>query len=174
MAALQYHSSPVRSAWLNTNPVNSRGSANTPQERLSTQKSCFKPNVISWPRRISGTARRLTREPDGGKARSGPVRSWQTLTQTMWSGSKLGRALPGPHEQLSTISSSVQEMHAEKRSTPSHCFPFQELKAKAAPMRTLLAVTDWTFSQTKELPPVTGNWPRHGTEERIQLLLWWA
>lgn len=111
--ALQYHSPPLRSAWLNTNPMNSEGSANTPQERLSTQKSCFQTKCHFLAEELQ---------------RSGQILDWrawwwstvlwetvQSLIWTMWSDKAgWGWDPPGSHEPLLTISCSVREMHTNK------------------------------------------------------------
>ena len=130
MPALQYHSRLVQSAWLSTNPVNLEGSAHTPQERLSSQKLCLKPNVISWLRKITEKARHLTVEADGEHA---PVRHSIVWPSLMWTIvlSVRGWAGPGPHENLLTISSNMREMHTERdtpwnTNTHSQCFPSQE------------------------------------------------
>lgn len=108
--ALQYHSPLLQSAWLNTNPVNLEVSANTPGKDYPLRSPIS--NAMSFPKDNHWNSQTFDWST-----------WWRAVRPLMWTmcsqRAGRGRAGPGLHEQLLTISSSMREMHTE-RDTPRH------------------------------------------------------
>lgn len=150
--ALQYHSSLVHSAWLNTNPVNLEVSAlpgeiihsEAPfqtQSHFLTVEDHWNSQTLDW--RAWWQAR--------------PCGSLQHLT-----GFNVDHVLsagPGLYEQLLTISSSMREMHT-KRGTPWHTrtmFSISVMMLHAARIKAQPA-WKWMLHLASWLASFTSSW----------------